>query len=120
MSYTPTEWTSGDVITAEKLNKLEGGVAESGAGSDNGPLFVRFLENDAWRLDASFNQVKDAVDAGRAVILETSTDGNSYVYHTFIGLQMNYYDGGSCSCDVTFNGSIFSASDPDEPLVMPD
>ena len=27
MSYTPTEWNTGDTITAEKLNKLEAGVA---------------------------------------------------------------------------------------------
>lgn len=26
MSYTPTVWNSGDIITAEKLNKLENGV----------------------------------------------------------------------------------------------
>ena len=25
MSYTPTAWQTGDVVTAEKLNKLEGG-----------------------------------------------------------------------------------------------
>lgn len=29
MAYTPTNWQTGDVITAEKLNKLEGGVADS-------------------------------------------------------------------------------------------
>lgn len=27
MSYTPTNWQTGDTITAEKLNKLENGVA---------------------------------------------------------------------------------------------
>ena len=27
MSYTPTTWQSGDVITSTKLNKLEQGVA---------------------------------------------------------------------------------------------
>lgn len=26
MAYTPTTWTDGDLITAEKLNKLEAGV----------------------------------------------------------------------------------------------
>ena len=26
MSYTPTEWVNGDIITAEKLNKLEEGI----------------------------------------------------------------------------------------------
>ena len=32
MSYTPTEWVSGDVITAAKMNKLENGVANAGGG----------------------------------------------------------------------------------------
>lgn len=27
MAYTPTNWQTGDVVTAERLNKLEGGVA---------------------------------------------------------------------------------------------
>lgn len=27
MSYTPNEWQTGDVVTAEKLNHLENGVA---------------------------------------------------------------------------------------------
>ena len=26
MAYTPTVWANGDVITADKLNKLENGV----------------------------------------------------------------------------------------------
>lgn len=26
MAYTPTTWSDGDVITAEKMNKLEQGV----------------------------------------------------------------------------------------------
>ena len=31
MSYTPTSWTTGDTITATKLNKLENGVANAGS-----------------------------------------------------------------------------------------
>ena len=27
MSYTPTEWATGDVVTADKLNKIEEGIA---------------------------------------------------------------------------------------------
>ena len=30
MSYTPTEWATGDTVTAEKLNKIEGGIASAG------------------------------------------------------------------------------------------
>ena len=36
MSYTPTEWKCGDTITAEKLNKLENGLAECCGGGDVG------------------------------------------------------------------------------------
>lgn len=32
MSYTPTTWTTGDTITATKLNKIEQGIADAGGG----------------------------------------------------------------------------------------
>ena len=28
MSYTPTTWKTGDIVSSEKLNKLEQGVAD--------------------------------------------------------------------------------------------
>ena len=39
MSYEKQTWASGDVITAEKLNHIEGGVANN---DDSAPLFVYF------------------------------------------------------------------------------
>ena len=30
MAYTPTNWQNGDIITAEKMNKIESGLANSG------------------------------------------------------------------------------------------
>lgn len=32
MSYTPTNWSRGDVVTSAKLNKLENGVADASGG----------------------------------------------------------------------------------------
>lgn len=32
MAYTPTKWNTGDVITAEKMNKLEQGVQNEQVG----------------------------------------------------------------------------------------
>ena len=32
MAYTPTQWNTGDVITADKMNKLERGVQNEQAG----------------------------------------------------------------------------------------
>lgn len=54
MSYTPTNWATGDVITAEKLNKLEQGVASAGGG---GALIVTIDENNA--LDHTWKEISD-------------------------------------------------------------
>lgn len=32
MAYTPTQWNTGDIITAEKMNKLEQGVKNEQVG----------------------------------------------------------------------------------------
>jgi len=51
MSYTPTNWQSGDVVTSEKLNKIEQGIAAASGGggiqvihSDNGVLDKTYAE----------------------------------------------------------------------------
>lgn len=33
MAYEPTVWNKGDVISAEKLNKMENGIRDAGSGS---------------------------------------------------------------------------------------
>ena len=119
MSYIKTEWNSGDVITAEKLNKLENGVAESGAGGDNGPLIVRNADNNNWRVDTSFNQIKAAVDAGRPVIyVQSYGDGSEYGYSymMFSGLEDNNDENYS----VHFGNTEVYSSDPDEIMSIPD
>lgn len=46
MSYEPTEWKSGDVVTSAKLNKMEQGISEAGSGlpavtsDDNGDVLA--------------------------------------------------------------------------------
>lgn len=34
MAYTPTNWQDGDIITAEKMNKIENGIATGGSGDE--------------------------------------------------------------------------------------
>ena len=61
MSYTPTNWSTGDIVTAEKLNKLEQGIVsaensiaevlenlpQNDAQPDNGTLIVTFAPDVA-------------------------------------------------------------------------
>lgn len=63
MSYIPTEWKNGDVITAEKLNKLEEGVQE--AIGDELIINVRFDTNEfKYVMDKEFNELGEAYDNG--------------------------------------------------------
>ena len=62
MSYTKTTWETGDVITAEKLNKMEDGI-ESAAGSSSGgaTLVVTYSEEGTTgTLNKTWNEIKDA------------------------------------------------------------
>lgn len=80
MAYTPTEWNCGDTITAEKMNKIEQGIADSGGGTE--PLFIYETEdkftfvadaetgdvNTYHYLNVTLSEVKQAVLGGRLCI----------------------------------------------------
>lgn len=57
MSYTPTEWKSGDIVTSEKLNKLELGVAEVLPG---GIVATESACPDGGILDKTWQEIHDA------------------------------------------------------------
>ena len=67
MSYTPNNWKPGDVLTAAKMNKLEAAVAQGGGG---GVLKLNVdVSGDTPTLDASYNDIVAAVEAGKVVLL---------------------------------------------------
>ncbi len=67
MSYTPTNWQSGDIITSAKLNKMEQGIANGG-----GVLLVTASYDDTSGgviCDKTGDEVKTAFLNGLNVIL---------------------------------------------------
>ena len=70
MAYTPTTWINGDVITAEKLNNMEGGIA-----SANEVLVFNFsLNGRTVTTDCIAQDVVSAFNSGK-VCLAKITDG---------------------------------------------
>lgn len=67
MSYTPTEWQTGDTITAAGLNKMEQGIAGAAV---RFLLTSEYVEDTGGRLivHASLNEIKSAVQSGAVVI----------------------------------------------------
>lgn len=67
MSYTYTEWNTGDVITAEKLNNIEQGIVSH-------DVFVVTSTNDdslsAFVLDKTYDEILQAFTSGKNVIVK--------------------------------------------------
>lgn len=69
MSYNKTTWADGDVITAEKLNNIEDGIASGGSG---GVLVVSTVYDDdsgKTYLNKTFEEVKNFMLSGGMIWL---------------------------------------------------
>lgn len=83
MSYTPTNWQTGDTVTAEKLNKMESGIAAAAAD----PFIVTFTptaQDFSGITDKSNAEVYEAFLAGKQIICriisgETSINAPAFV-----------------------------------------
>ena len=102
MSYTPTDWKTGDLITAEKLNNMESGIAGGGAG-----LFVINAtgiadENNVQTqptIDKTWDEIVAAVESGLIPVISASrtvSGASAYTYLFPVGYAKS--DGaGGCS-----------------------
>ena len=72
MSYEPTNWKDGDIVTSAKLNKLEQGVAGAG-----GILIANVVnDNGNDRLDKTWQEIHDS----EAIIVRWPLDNNIDYY----------------------------------------
>lgn len=69
MAYVPTEWKSGDIVTASKLNNIENGLKALNV------LVTKVTTTENTQtLNRTFKQIKDAFNAGHPVyILDEAT-----------------------------------------------
>ena len=82
MSYTPTVWANGDTITAQKLNKMENGIADAGGGGGTGAVIVNDVEGT---LDATWQEIWDAAEAGPVIIsIVSATEIDHYPVETVL------------------------------------
>lgn len=56
MSYEPTTWKDGDLVTSAKLNKLENGVAAAGGSS----ILIANINTETGALDKTWQEIYDA------------------------------------------------------------
>lgn len=86
MSYEPTEWKSGDVISSAKLNKMEQGIAAGGTG---GTYFVNLtLGTGTPSLDKTWAEIHEA-SLTQSVSVVMSFTENSRIFNPVVGIVVN-------------------------------
>ena len=79
MPYTPTNWAKGDIITAERLNKIEQGIQSASSGESN-ILVVNCNYDTTWEdylyLDQTLGNIYAAVIAGNRVVINWRDSNN--------------------------------------------
>lgn len=77
MTYTKHTWETGEIITDEKLNNIEDGIANQDT------LIVNIVvDENPKRLDKTWQEIYDAIDSGRIVyVVKTDNySGKKYYY----------------------------------------
>lgn len=89
MSYDKQNWQTGDVITANKLNHIEDGIA--GAGGGGGVLVVSAVydeQTDTTTLDKTWQEIHDATVP---IMVQENPLGKMFAYVGFVGQTQNEY-----------------------------
>lgn len=68
MSYTPTQWKSGDTVTSAKLNKIESGIKAN-------EVFIIDLNTKTDTLNKTAGEIFTASSEGKVVVLHINEDG---------------------------------------------
>ena len=67
MAYTKNTWADGDVVTSEKLNHMEDGIADAG-----GIMIINDTDNT---LDKTWQEISDAMAANTFCVIKTVLQG---------------------------------------------
>ena len=89
MAYTPTVWATGDVITAEKLNKAENGIADANA--KNAVFTITETNVDGVHtLSKTWQQISDEFEDGNLCVIRAVAAG-VLTYNNFVD-DIDYLD----------------------------
>jgi len=100
MSYEPTTWKTGDVITANKLNKIEQGIAAIGdtpVVTDHPIIVVNATMNGTTvTLGKTWQEIHDAFEAGKLVFISYMAPSGEEEDSTLWYVVDTYLDEDTC------------------------
>ncbi len=102
MAYEPKEWQCGEVVTADALNHLEQGVADSAS------IFVVNFNDDGgtWVADKAWSDAEQAIKSGIPTVGVVKKNGYPPSYYTMPLMQeMNFITGEYLTTTTISSGS---------------
>lgn len=130
MTYEKTNWQTGDVVTAEKLNKMEGGIENAGGVLIIEPTITHEGEAIIFNLHTSFNDIKNALLSGKNIIVQyvvpLSPDHIGYAIRPFSLMDIDWVDGIGYTIsfefeapdEVTCSAYRYEIQDPDSNIII--
>lgn len=111
MAYEKQTWVTGEVITKEKLNHMEDGIANGGSGGSALYVGAETVGNTT-TLDKTWNEIKEAVDNGQICISKITVDGP--LNGNFLNYLISVFVANGQSYTVEFGNNLnsFSTDDP--------
>lgn len=77
MTYNPTQWKSGDVVTSAKLNKIEEGIT-SGA---NAYVIQLDYQNGYYVMDKTWSEILTASKSGIVIAIDSYAETETSIYY---------------------------------------
>ena len=114
MSYTPTEWKKGDVITATKLNKIEQGIEAASSGPSVLTINIAVSEQGTATMDKTFSEILTAFQSG-SVIRCVWTGFGVYSTVSFITSDENGNNVSETYLQTTSSDTFFASTTDDYP-----
>ena len=121
MAYTPTEWKNGDVITAEKLNKIENGIKD--IPNDDFYITITYVNSEV-TMDKTFEEITEAYTQGKRLLvklvnynnailpLRSVSSGMGGATYGFVGIsELNPFFDSSTSTTVWFLSVLIDNND---------
>ena len=97
MSYTPTNWQTGDTVTAEKLNKMESGIAAAAAD----PFVITCTptaQDFSGVMDKTPLEIREAYDSNKKIVFRFAGSNVYYLANEFNPYNNGDYDTISVRC----------------------
>ena len=85
MSYTPTVWKTGDIVSSQRLNKLEEGV--------KGAYEVMVINTTDGTLDKTWQEIYDAMAQGKVCVVRSDNGTTEGRINTFVVISVYVAEG---------------------------